>query len=454
MTHEFDLLVIGAGSGGVRAARMAAGLGKRVAVVERQYLGGTCVNVGCIPKKLFHYAGQYSNHFHEAAGFGWQVPAPSFDWSILVDNVSTEVARLNGIYRNLLENSGVQVISGEARLLGPHQVGVENDVYTAERILLAVGCTPFKPDIPGAGMAITSDDFFSLTHKPASVVVVGGGYIAVELACVLHGLGVAVTLLHRGDTVLKHFDTDIRAFLQQQMEQQGIPLLLGESVTAIRQQSGGLLELDCASGKTLTTACLLYATGRRPLIAPLGIDALGIAVQPTGHIITDENFRTTVPSVYAIGDAVGHKELTPVALAEAMWLVDHWYGSGSKPRVNYELVPSCVFSVPEVGTVGLTQQDAEQRFGVDDVVIYRSEFRPLKHTVSGASERTLMKLVVQRSTDKVLGLHMVGAEAGEIVQGFSVAMQMGATKQQLDSTIGIHPTAAEEFVTMRTPVAR
>lgn len=449
--YEYDLIVIGAGSGGVRAARMSASMGKRVAIIERQYLGGTCVNVGCIPKKLFHYASQYPAHLHESAGFGWAVPKSSFNWNTLVRNVASEVQRLNSIYRNLLLNAGVQLFEQEARIVDAHTVAVGNVLLTAKRILIAVGGAPWKPDIPGAEYSITSDAFFSLPTMPTSAVIVGGGYIAIELAGILHGFGVKTTLLHRGEKLLKNFDSDISQFLQQEIEKKGIKLVLNENVTAIEKTADGLMA-QCASGSAIKADCVLYATGRKPVVEQLCIENLEVKLKTSGHIEVNENYQTAEPSIYAIGDVVGHKELTPVAIAEAMWLVDHWFGSNSKPAINYELVASCIFSTPEAGTVGITQQQAEERYGAADVVIFRTDFRPLKHTISGDSERMMMKLVVQKSTDKVLGLHMVGAEAGEIVQGFAVALQMGATKQQFDATIGIHPTAAEEFVTLRTPL--
>lgn len=453
MQHDYDLIVIGAGSGGVRAARMSAALGKRVAIIERQYLGGTCVNVGCIPKKLFHYAAQYPNHCHEAVGFGWVIPELSFNWNVLVENVASEVRRLNGIYRGLLLNAGAQLFEGEGRIIDAHTVAVGNDLLTAERILIAVGSAPWKPDIPGAELAITSNDFFSLPVMPVNIVVVGGGYIAVELAGILNGLGAKVTLLHRGEKILKNFDSDISQFLQQEIEKKGIKLVLNENIAAI-ENSSSHLSVRCASGLNIQVDCVLYATGRKPVTHQLGLENVAVNIKASGHIDVSSHYQTGESSVYAIGDAVGHKELTPVATAEAMWLVDHWYGENNKAAIDYELIASCVFSTPEAGTIGLTQQQAEERYSVADIVIFRTDFRPLKHTVSGASERVMMKLVVQKSTDRVLGVHMVGAEAGEIVQGFAVALQMGATKKQFDATIGIHPTAAEEFVTLRAPLAR
>lgn len=452
MQFDFDLLVIGGGSGGVRAARMAVAQGVRVALVEKQYLGGTCVNVGCIPKKLFHYAAQFSEQCHESVGFGWSSEKHTHDWQTMTANVQAEVHRLNGIYQKLLLDAGVEVLRGTAKLLGNHAVAVDGKTITAQRILLAVGGAPWKPQITGVEHAITSNEFFSLPQKPEKAIVVGGGYIAVELAGILQALGASTTVLYRGDTLLRHFDSDISQFLQQEIIKKGINLQLSDNVAAIEKTDAGLL-VRCESGKTLQADCVLYATGRKPVTAQLGLEQTAVQLKSSGHIVVDENFCTHEPSIFALGDAVGRKELTPVATAEAMWLVDHWYGSGARERIDYKLVPSAVFSSPEVAAVGLTQQQAEQSYGVNDVVIFRTDFRPLKHTVSGSSERMLMKLVVQQSTDRVLGLHMVGAEAGEIVQGFAVAIQAGATKKQFDKTIGIHPTVAEEFVTLRTPLS-
>jgi len=451
MKYDYNLIVIGAGSGGVRAARMSAAMGKRVAIIERQYLGGTCVNVGCIPKKLLHYAAQFPSQVHDAKEFGWCSPVPSFSWQKLTKNVAAEVRRLNGIYRNLLCSAGAVLIEGDGRILDSHSVIVNQTIITAERVLIAVGGTPWKPDIPGAGYAITSNDFFSMPDLPATAMVVGGGYIAVELAGILAGLGVKTTLLHRGEKFLKNFDDDISAFLQQEMAKNGISMVFGENITAI-EKNGSELFAHTASGLDFNAECILYATGRKPVTGQLGLENVAVSLKTSGHIAVNSQYQTGEPSIYAIGDVVGNKELTPVATSEAMWLVDHWYGAGNNPGIDYEMVASCIFSSPEAATVGLSQAQAESRFGFNDVVIYRSDFRPLKHTVSGSSERMMMKLVVQKSSDRVLGLHMVGAEAGEIVQGFAVAIQMGATKKQFDYTIGIHPTAAEELVTMRSPV--
>ena len=449
---DFDFLVIGAGSGGVRAARMAAAQGKRVAIVERQFLGGTCVNVGCIPKKLFHYAAQYNEHFHEAAGFGWDVSPASFDWQTLVRNKDAEIQRLNRVYDNLLRNAGVTLIEGEGQLVSPTVVKVRDRTYSAEKLLIAVGSKPWMPEIPGIELAISSNEFFSLPQLPSSAVVVGGGYIAVELAGILHGLGVATTVVHRGERLLRGFDTDISHFLEMEMRKKGIGILLNENVSRV-ELSGESRAVQLNSGATIKTECLLFATGRKPSLEKLGLQNTRITVGTTGHITVDEHFQTAEPSIYAIGDVVGYKELTPVATAEAMYLVDHLFGAGIMAKVDYSKVASAVFSHPEIATVGLTQQQASGFVGDSDIQIYQSEFRPLKHTLSKNTAKTFMKIVVQKSTDQVLGIHMAGEDAGEIIQGFAVALQMGATKAQLDRTVGIHPTAAEELVTMRTPIS-
>lgn len=451
MSFDVDLIVIGGGSGGVRAARLAAAqYHKSVLLIERQHLGGTCVNVGCIPKKLFHYAAQCTEQFLDAKGFGWHSEAPSLDWPALVHAVQTEIKRLNGIYHRLLVDAGVDVLTAQATLLDAHRVQVGSRQISAERILLAVGGTPFCPDIPGIELAVTSDHFFSLPQQPETAVVVGGGYIAVELAGVLQGLGCDTTLVHRGNCVLRGFDDDIRAHLLTAMQHRGIHTRLESTVSRVEQIENGKKRIVLSTGDTLEADCLIVATGRVPALAGLGLEAAGVELTRTGHIRVDEQFMTSAPSVYAVGDAVGYKDLTPVALAQAMALVHGWYGTGHTTPVDYSLVASAVFSQPEIGSVGLTEAQARAQFA-DDIRVYRSRFRPLKATVSGNPEQTLMKMVVHKQTDRVLGMHMAGAEAGEIIQGFAVALAMGVTKQQLDNTIGIHPTAAEEFVTMRTP---
>jgi glutathione reductase (NADPH) len=450
--YDYDLIVIGGGSGGVRAARMAAAqYGKRVALIERDRLGGTCVNVGCIPKKLFHCAAHYAESFHEARGFGWTTSDIQFNWLTLVQNVQMEISRLNSVYAGLLQQAGVTVMTGNGQLQDAHTVRVGDRSVTAERILLAVGGAPWMPDIPGAEHTINSNDFFSLSEMPASVAVIGGGYIAVELAGILNALGCATVLLHRGDSVLRGFDDDIRQHLLSEMQKKGVQTRLNANVSRVKH-AGSIKTVVLENGQTIDVDCVLYATGRKPVTSGLGLENTSIKLSKSGHIEVNKHFQTHQASIYALGDAVGNRELTPVALAEAAWLLDQWYGDGLQTPVDYERVASAVFSQPEIGTVGLSEQSAINLYG-DDVQIYKSEFRALRHTVSGSKERTLMKVVVQTSTNRVLGLHMVGPVSGEIIQGFAVALTLGVTKKQLDSTVGIHPTAAEEFVTMRTPVS-
>ncbi len=451
-TFDYDLLIIGAGSAGVRAARMAASMGKRVALVEKQRVGGTCVNVGCIPKKLFHYAAHYADSFHDARAYGWQTTMPAFDWDTLKQNTQQEITRLNGIYHKLLDNAGVDYMEGEGQVSGPHHVTMDNRVLSATTLVIATGCTPWLPTLPGIDHAITSNDFFALPALPSSMVIVGGGYIAVELACIVNSFGVNTTLVHRGESILRGFDNDVRFFLQDALQKQGINLMLHENVSRIDKSEEGC-SVELVSGKQLQTGKILFATGRKPDLQGLGLENTTVKMSTQGYIEANENYQTAEPSIYALGDVLGRRELTPVATAEAMRLVDHLYGSHSKPALDYSLVASTVFSSPEVGCVGLSEQDAVAVYG-DDIAIYKTDFRALRHTITESSERTLMKLVVQRSTDRVLGLHMAGSDAGEILQGFAVAINMGATKAQFDATIGIHPTAAEEFVTMRTAVAR
>lgn len=447
--YDYDLFVIGAGSGGVRAARMAATMGVKVGITEDRYLGGTCVNVGCVPKKLFVYASHYHEDFADAAGYGWQVPEAQFNWPTLRDRKNAEIERLNGIYRNLLVNSGCDLLNGRGRLVDPHTVAVGDKTYTAERILIATGGWPNVPDIPGKEHIITSNEVFYLEQFPKRAVVVGGGYIAVEFAGIFAGLGAKTDLIYRGDLFLRGFDRDIREFVAQEVAKKAVNLRFNNNIEAIAKQADGSYLLSLTDGSTLETDCVMYATGRVPNVQGLGLDALGIEQQKNGAIVVNDTFQTNVPSVYAVGDVTDKIQLTPVALAEGMALVRHLY-KGGDGKVDYNLIPTAVFCQPNIGTVGLSEEQARKEgYAVD---IYRSEFRAMKHTMSGRDERTLMKMVVDKATDKVLGVHMVGPDAGEIVQGLAVALKAGATKTVFDSTIGIHPTAAEEFVTMREPV--
>ncbi|WP_341915361.1 glutathione-disulfide reductase [Polaromonas sp. YR568] len=449
---DFDLFVIGGGSGGVRAARMAAQRGARVALAEVAAMGGTCVNVGCIPKKLYSYAAHYAEAFEESHGFGWTGAAPVFDWARLKTNRALEISRLNGVYLQLLQGSGVQIIEGWATLADAHTVEVEGSRYTAKHILIATGGRPSLPEVQGRELVITSDQIFDIDPFPARLLVVGGGYIACEFASIFNGLGAQVTQLYRGAQVLRGFDAEVRAFVAAEMVKTGVDLRLHADVAAIRQAADGLL-VQLQDGSSTTVDAVLYATGRLPNVAGLGLENAGVPLTAQGAIEVNAHYQTAVPSIYALGDVTARIQLTPVALGEAMVVVDHLFGAaaGKKPRrMSYDFIPTAVFTHPNIGTVGYSEADARKEFG--KVSIYRSEFKALKHTLSGSTERTLMKLVVDDASDRVVGLHMVGADAGEVVQGFAVAMKAGATKAIFDSTIGIHPTAAEEFVTMREPV--
>ncbi|MCY3750557.1 MAG: glutathione-disulfide reductase [Gammaproteobacteria bacterium] len=445
--YDYDLFVIGAGSGGVRAARMSGGFGAKVAIAEDRYLGGTCVNVGCIPKKLFVYAAHYAEDFHDAAGYGWQVSEPVFDWNVLLNNKNIEIKRLNGIYENLLKRNNVVLYNGRAVLTGPNTIRVNDGDINARRILVATGGWPHIPDIPGREHVISSNEAFFLDTLPASVVIVGGGYIAVEFAGIFHGLGVDTTLVYRGDLFLRGFDGEMREFLAEQMHLKGIKLLFNSRIDSIEQQNGRYL-VNTAGTETITADLVMYATGRRPNTDNLGLETAGVELNEKGAIRVDDEYRSSVPSIYAIGDVTDRMNLTPVATAEGTALANNLFNNQSR-RVDYRDVPTCIFSQPNLGTVGLTEQQARQEYA--NVEIYKSRFTSLKHTLTGSSEKTLMKIIVDKDTDKVLGVHMVGPDAGEIIQGIGIALKAGATKATFDATIGIHPTAAEEFVTMREP---
>lgn len=449
MTHfDYDLFVIGAGSGGVRAARMAAGLGVRVGIAENRYFGGTCVNVGCVPKKLFVYASHFREDFMAAQGFGWSASDPQFDWPRLLAQKNREIGRLQGIYENLLANSGVTIFENRAHLLDAHTVRVNDQDYRCERILIATGGWPSIPEIPGKEYAVSSNEMFALQELPKRILIVGGGYIAVEFAGIMHGLGVDTTLCYRGDKLLRGFDEDIRTFVAQEMVKKGIDILFNTKIKAIEKTENGLTAFT-EQNQQLEADLILYATGRTPNSAGLGLETLGVQLDDKGAIKVNEGYQTNIPSIYALGDVTDRFNLTPVATAEAMALVNELYTDQPTP-VDYDNIPTAVFSQPNVGTVGLTEAEARDRY--QDIAIFKSVFTPMKHTLSGLDEKTLMKMVVRRSTDKVIGIHMVGADAGEIIQGMAVAIRAGATKAVFDSTIGIHPTAAEEFVTMRKAV--
>ncbi len=446
-SYNYDLFVIGAGSGGVRAARMAAGFGARVAVAEDRYMGGTCVNVGCVPKKLYVYASEYGHAFEDARGFGWDSHVPAFDWATLRDNKKAEIARLNAVYRNLLAGVEVDSIEGRARILAPHTVEVAGQTYTAERILIATGGWPWIPDFEGAELAITSNEIFDLAEFPKRLVVVGGGYIATEFTGIFHGLGAKVTQLYRGPLFLRGFDEDVRVHLAEQMRNSGIDLQFDTNVAAIRRTLGGLA-VETTTGDTLDADAVLYATGRKPHLEGLGLENTSVQLDERGYIAVNQEFQTAETGIYAVGDVIGGMELTPVALAEGMAFARREFDKEGRD-VDYDYIPTAVFSHPNIGTVGLTEAQARAKLG--NITLYKSSFRPMKHTISGRDEQTFMKMIVDTASEEVVGVHMVGPEAGEIIQGIAIAMKAGATKAHFDATIGIHPTAAEEFVTMREP---
>ena len=449
----FDLFVIGAGSGGVRAARMAAQRGARVAVADDAPLGGTCVNLGCIPKKLYSFAAHYAEAFEEAKGFGWSAATPALDWQLLKANRAAEITRLNGIYEKLLVGAGAQVMRGRAHVAEPGVVEVGGVRYAARHILVATGGWPVVPPFPGSELAITSNEIFDLPVFPQHLLVVGGGYIACEFASIFHGLGAQVTQLYRGEQILRGFDHEIANFVADEMRKKGVSLHTRSDVGRIEREpsaQGGRLRVTLRDGSTQLADQVLYATGRLPNTAGLGLVEAGVQLAANGAVRVDAQHATNVPGIHAVGDVIDRVQLTPVALAEAMVLVDRLFGAGQR-TLDYELIPTAVFTHPNVGTVGLSEADARARYGA--VHVFRSEFMALRHTLSGSTERTLMKLVVDAASDRVVGLHMVGADAGEVIQGFAVALKAGATKAVFDATIGIHPTAAEEFVTMREPVA-
>jgi glutathione reductase (NADPH) len=449
-SFDYDLFVIGAGSAGVRASRVAAQLGARVAVAEDRFYGGTCVNVGCVPKKLFVYASHFADEFKDAAGFGWTVGEAGFDWPTLIANKNAEIERLNGIYERILKNVGVEIIDGRATVVDAHTVEVAGRQLTAEHILIATGGKPFVPEIRGRELAAISDDMFYLEEPPKRIIVVGGGYIAVEFAGIFNGLGSQVIQLYRGPHFLRGFDDDLRHFLAQEMRKKGVDVRFNSTVECIEKRGDcHCVELD--DGTEIESDLVLYATGRVPNTENLGLEAAGVELAENGAIKVDGEFRASVPSIHAIGDVIDRMQLTPVALGEGMWLARHLFGE-APPPFDYVDIPSAVFSQPALASVGLTEAGAHERHGELDVFI--SKFRALKHTLSGSDERTFMKLIVDRASDRVVGAHMAGPEAGEIVQGLAIAIKMGATKAQFDATIGIHPTAAEEFVTMREPVVR
>ncbi len=445
---DYDLFVIGAGSGGVRAARVAAGYGARVGVCESSRVGGTCVIRGCVPKKLFSYAAHFAEEFEDAAGYGWEVGETSFSWARLIANKDREIDRLNRVYLALLSDADVKLYPVHGKLLDSHQVQLGEDIVSAEKILIATGGRPWTPEISGIEHGITSDEAFYLKTLPERVIVVGGGFIACEFAGIFNGLGSGVVQVYRGEQILRGFDHDVRDTLAGEMTEKGIDIRLYTNVTELIRTTGGQITAKLDDGSELQADTVMFATGRVPNVQNLGLRAAGVHAMPGGMIPVDEYSRTNLPSVFAVGDVTSRVNLTPVALMEGHAFADSEFGGNPRPA-DHDFIPSAVFSHPPVATVGVTEKDAATHYG--EVEIYKSEFTPMKHTLSGRREKTMMKLIVQASSDKVVGLHVVGLDAPEIVQGFAVAVKSGLTKQQFDCTTGIHPTAAEELVTMRTP---
>jgi glutathione reductase (NADPH) len=449
MSYDFDLFVIGAGSGGIATARRAAEYGAKVGIVESGRLGGTCVNVGCVPKKLMVYASHFPAQFSEAEGYGWSPVESTLDWSHMITAVNNEVGRLNGIYQRMLDNSKVEVFRGHGKLIDSHTIDIGDRTVTADKVLLAVGGIPIKPEIPGIEHALISDEMFHLPMQPKHFVVLGGGYIGVEFACILRGMGSEVTQILRGDKILRGFDEDIRTEIQTGMENHGIRIIPNMKDLAIAKTEAGL-QITLKSGTEeviLADTVSLAAVGRKPKLENLGLENTKVEVK-NGAIAVNEFSQTAEEHIYAVGDCTDRINLTPVAINEGRALADTHFGH--KPRqMNYENIPTAVFSNPQAATVGLTEEQARAEYGEDAIKVYRSRFRSMYYVLPDKDEKTLMKLVVHQESDRVLGAHMVGDHAAEIIQGVAIAVKMGATKAQFDATVGVHPSSAEEFVTMR-----
>lgn len=446
MDQVFDLITIGAGSGGVRASRFAAQRGAKVAIIESTYLGGTCVNAGCIPKKLLSYAAHFADDFHDAQGFGWRIGEHHFSWPALIAAKDAEIKRLNDIYRKLLVESGVTIFEGHAQLTGPTQVHVNGQTIEAKNILVATGGRPVRPPIPGAELGITSDDAFHLATLPGRILICGAGYIAVEFASIFNRLGARTTIAARGESLISSFDHEVGAHLCAAMEKKGVKIMTSCRLTLLERKQDGIL-VTLSDGSTMSVDTVLFATGRVPNTQDLGLEQQGVALGLNGRVEVDQNYQSSVASIYAIGDVTDRVQLTPVALSEGMTLADNLFGE-KRMHTSYSNVPTAVFSHPNVASVGMSEQGALA--SGHTLRIFKSTFTPLRHTLGKNSEQVFMKLVVDALNDKVLGVHMVGPDAGEVIQGFAVALNCGATKADFDRTIGIHPTMAEEFVTMRT----
>jgi glutathione reductase (NADPH) len=449
MTYDFDLFVIGGGSGGIATARRAASYGARVAVAENDRLGGTCVNRGCVPKKLMVYASRFPKYVSESAGYGWNLEARSFDWLKMITDVNNEVTRLNGIYQRMIDNAEVTLFRDHAKLLDGHTVEVGASKVSAERILIAVGGEPVKPNIPGIEHAITSDGMFEMREQPKRMVILGGGYIGCEFACVMNGLGTEVTQVIRKEQILSGFDKDVREELHEALVKQGVKILTNAEILAIEKTHDGVtVTVDDGNQHIIVAdAVSLAATGRRPKLGNLGLENTAVETHK-GAIAVDKYSQTAEPSIYAIGDCTDRINLTPVAINEGRALADTIYGNHSR-IMSYKAVPSAVFTTPEAASVGITEDEAIAQYGEDNIHIFRSRFRSMYYTLPNKDEKTLMKLIVHSESDRILGAHMVGDSAAEIIQGVAIALKMGATKADFDATVGIHPSSAEEFVTMR-----
>jgi glutathione reductase (NADPH) len=446
MAYDYDLYVIGAGSGGVRCSRIAATAGARVAICEDDRVGGTCVIRGCVPKKLLVYGSHFAEEFEDAAGYGWQIGESKFSWPTLIANKDNEIDRLNGAYKRLLSDAGVTLHEGRGRLIDANTVEVAGKRYSAERIVIATGGRAVRPGIEGAEHGITSNEAFHLKTLPKRILVYGGGYIAVEFAGIFNGLGAEVTQVVRRDLILRGFDQEVRQHLQKEMTRKGVIFRPNTELVAV-EKSGDACLCKTAAGETIETDLVMFATGRAPNTQDLGLEQVGVGLNKAGAIAVDEWSQSTVPSIYAIGDVTDRINLTPVAIMEGHFLANTLFGKRPM-KPDHANVPSAVFSQPPVGTVGLTEEEARRVHGEIDV--YAATFRPMKYTLSGRQQQTLMKLLVDAKTDRVVGAHMVGDDAAEIIQGIGIAIKAGATKAQFDATVGIHPTAAEEFVTMRS----
>jgi glutathione reductase (NADPH) len=452
MPQQVDLFVIGAGSGGVRAARIAAGHGARVMIAEEYRVGGTCVIRGCVPKKLLVTAARFSSSFEDAAGFGWTVPEPTFDWATMIANKDREIDRLEAAYTANLARSKVEIVKSRAELVDANTIRLVpgGETIRAKTILIATGGVPYAgADIAGIEHVISSNEAFHLPELPKRILIQGGGYIAVEFAGIFNGLGSEVTLVYRGDNILRGFDEDVRAHLRGEMEKRGIRVLTKNIVEAIEKVDHGLCA-ELSNHENVVVDKVMFATGRKPNVAGLGLDAAGVAMGPTGGILVDEFSRTTAPNIYAVGDVTNRINLTPVAIREGHAFADTVFG-GKSVRVDHRDVPTAVFSEPEIGVVGLTEADACERLAKVD--IYKTTFRPIKATLSGRDTRVLMKLVVDGATDRVVGCHIVGEDAAELIQVLGIAVKMNATKADFDATMAVHPSAAEELVTMREKTA-